>query len=80
MGYHKKFIPKGTLGEISKISEEYYEFEDAVDQGCKILIICELCDMIGAIEAYAKNYNLTLSDLLKIKNLTKSAFEEGKTS
>ena len=77
MGYHKKFVPKGKLGEISKISEEYYEFEDAVDQNCKVLVICELCDLIGAIEAYVGGFNLTLSDLIDMKNLTKSAFEEG---
>lgn len=78
MGYHKTHIPKGVLGEISKISEEYYELEDAFNQDCKVLMICELCDMIGAIEAYAKNFNLSLQDLINMKNLTKSAFEEGK--
>jgi hypothetical protein len=38
-----------------------------------------MADLIGAIEAYAeKRYNLTLDDLIKMKDLTKSAFVEGK--
>jgi hypothetical protein len=37
-----------------------------------------LCDLIGAIEAYAEKFNLTIEDLIKMKNLTKSAFVEGK--
>jgi hypothetical protein len=34
--------------------------------------------MIGAIEMYAKKWNLSLDELIKMKDLTKSAFEEGK--
>lgn len=79
MGYHKYTIPKGELGEFSKIIEEFEELEDAVDQKVKVLIICELCDLIGAIEAFStKHFNLTLEDLMKMKDLTKKAFEEGK--
>ena len=51
MGYHTKEIPKGELGQFSKIKEEFLEFEDAVNQGDLILQFCELSDMIGAIEA-----------------------------
>jgi hypothetical protein len=78
MGYHLKNIKKGRLGEFSKIQEEMEELSDAVDQNIPPLIICELCDMVGAIELYAKKWNLSLDDLVKMKNLTKSAFEEGK--
>jgi len=79
MGYHKVKIKKGKFGEFSKIVEEYLELEDAVSQEAKVLIICELCDLIGAIEAYAnETYNLSLNDLVKMKNLTKEAFKEGK--
>ena len=78
MGYHKKEIIHGTLGEASKIREEFEEFMDAHDQDAKILQICELCDMIGAIEMYAQKWNLTLHDLIQMKNLTASAFIEGK--
>ena len=78
MGYHKTKIKKGKLGEFSKIQEEMEELTDAVDQNVAPLIVCELCDMIGAIELFAKKWNMTLDDLIKMKSLTKSAFEEGK--
>ena len=78
MGYHKTKIKKGKLGEFSKIQEEMAELTDAVEQNIAPLIVCELCDMIGSIELYAKKWNMTLDDLVKMKNLTKSAFEEGK--
>lgn len=78
MGYHTREIQKGVLGEFSKIKEEFEELEDGVIQDVKPLIICELSDLIGAIEEYAKKYNLTLEDLIKFSNMTKSAFKEGK--
>ena len=79
MGYHKVNIEKGVLGEMSKITEEIDELEDAVAQDANVLIICELCDLIGAIEAYTeKRFNLTLEDLIRMKNMTKESFNEGK--
>jgi hypothetical protein len=79
MGYHLKDIPKGKLGEFSKIVEEFEELREAQGRaGCEVLEICELCDLVGAIEAYAKRWNLSLEQLIKMKELTKSAFEEGK--
>jgi phosphoribosyl-ATP pyrophosphohydrolase len=79
MGYHTRTIKKGELGEFSKVEEEVEELFDAAQQGVHPLIICELADLIGAIEAFAeKRYNLTLDDLIKMKELTKAAFKEGK--
>jgi phosphoribosyl-ATP pyrophosphohydrolase len=78
MGYHKIEIKKGVLGEISKITEEYQELIDANNQENKVLVICELCDLIGAIEAYSQKYNLSLPDLIKMMESTKSAFIEKK--
>jgi phosphoribosyl-ATP pyrophosphohydrolase len=80
MGYHKKEIEKGVLGEFSKVREEFEELSDAHEQDNKILVMCELCDLLGAIEEYAKSFNLTLKDLNKMKEATKSAFLEGKRS
>ena len=77
MGYHKIQIPKGVLGEFSKISEEYLELFDAVEQDNKILEICELCDLVGAIEAYANKFNLSLNDIIKMKDATANAFNDG---
>jgi len=78
MGYHKDAIPKGKLGEFSKIEEEFLELKDAYKQEHKILQICEMADLIGAIEAFAAKWNLSLEDVLKMKDSTKEAFEEGK--
>lgn len=78
MGYHKIKIPKGKLGEFSKITEEYMELFDAHEQDVHILELCELCDLIGAIELYSKEkFNISLEDLIKMKNLTSDAFNDG---
>ena len=78
MGYHLKDIEKGVLGEFSKIREEFQEAEDADLQGDSLLMFCELADMLGAMEEYLKKWNLTIDDLKKFSNKTKSAFKEGK--
>jgi len=77
MSYHLNKIPKGIIGEFSKVEEEFNELKDGVFQNDKILIICELTDLLGAIEEYAKKFGLTLEDLIKFSNKTKKAFKEG---
>jgi phosphoribosyl-ATP pyrophosphohydrolase len=76
-GYHTVPIQKGTLGEISKILEEFSEFCDACNQGSRIMQLIELSDLLGAIEAYLASMNLHLGDLDVMKNITKRAFENG---
>lgn len=78
LGYHTREIEKGVLGEFSKIKEEFEELEDAVKQDIKPLILCEISDLLGAIEEYCKKYNLSLDDMIKFSNLTKKAFRDGK--
>lgn len=78
MGYHIKDIEKGVLGEFSKIKEEFEELEDAVSQGDSILTLCELSDMIGAIEEYLKRWNMNINTLKSFSDKTKSAFKENK--
>jgi len=78
MGYHKRKIKKGKLGEFSKIKEEFKEFEDAYEQEDVILQLCELSDMIGAIELYVDKFNLSLDDIISFSNKTKEAFKEKK--
>jgi len=51
-GYHIRNIPKGIVGEFSKVSEEFLEFEDAVEQTSVVMALVELSDLIGAIEAF----------------------------
>lgn len=79
MGYHKKNIPKGIIGTSSKIKEELDELIDAEEQECKIMILCELSDLVGSIECYLEHNHpdITLLDLIKLSNLTKSAFRDG---
>lgn len=77
MGYHKKEICEGVVGEFSKIQEEFEELSDAFEQNDKILQICELSDLIGAIEEYSlTKFNITLQDLIDFSNKTKEAFRE----
>ena len=78
-GYHVRQIEKGVLGDISKIREELNELEDAVEQGVLIMAAVELSDLLGAIEAYAAKYHgLSLSDIIKMKEVTERAFLSGR--
>ena len=79
MGYHSINVPKGTYGELDKIQEEFTELKDAHNMGDKILMICECSDLYGALEGFVEKYfGLTMEDLKKFSNKTKSAFKEGK--
>lgn len=79
MGYHRKKITCGEYGEVSKIQEEYEEFIDAIEQDNKIMALCELSDLIGAIEGYVAHWypSLNLEYVLKMKDATKNAFLDG---
>lgn len=78
MGYHKRKITKGTLGEFSKIKEEFEELEDAYEQKDKILQLCELSDLLGAIDFYVDNqFNMRLIDLISFSKKTQEAFKNG---
>lgn len=77
MGYHNKYIERGKFGEFSKIKEEFLEAEDALEQGNNIMLLVELSDLIGAIEGYCVKHNIKLEDLIKMKEATKRAFNDG---
>ena len=77
-GYHKAIIPNGYLGEFSKIEEEFAEAKDALNQDNPIMVLLELSDMVGAIESYCKKkHNVSLQQLLNMKDATGRAFDEG---
>jgi hypothetical protein len=78
-GYHIKDIPKGVLGESSKILEEVLELQDAEEQNCKIMQLLELSDVIGAIRMYlVDNFPGTdLDDLIIMNDITARAFQSG---
>lgn len=77
MGYHKVAILRGEFGEFSKIQEEFEELEDAVGQNNPVMALCEMSDLIGAIEAFALKWNVTLADLIEMKEATGRAFTDG---
>lgn len=79
-GYHLKQIKKGVIGHISKIREELDELKDAEEQGCRIMQILELSDLLGSIELYLKRVcpSLDMHDLLKMSEVTNRAFANGR--
>lgn len=80
-GYHLKEIPKGKLGDFSKIEEEFLEFKDAHEQKVAIMELIELSDLYGAIESYLENnFGLSIKDLEKFSEITKRAFKNGHRS
>ena len=78
-GYHLADIPKGTIGQSSKILEEVLELQDAEAQGCKIMGLVELSDIVGAVELYLeKNFpDISMKDLKRMSKITRRAFEDG---
>ncbi len=81
-GYHLKNIPRGEVGELSKVYEEILEALDADAQGTSIMALVELSDLIGALKAYlAKHHpSLTLNDLEAFADITRRAFTSGRRS
>lgn len=82
MGYHVAEIKKGQVGWLSKIQEELDEANDAEEQGCKILLLVELSDILGAVDQYLeKNFSdISMDDLQKMSKITQSAFKDGSRS
>jgi phosphoribosyl-ATP pyrophosphohydrolase len=79
-GYHLKPILKGELGEISKIQEELSELVDAHEQGARIMELCELSDLIGAVKAYLSKHHpgTSIEDVLLMSEITERAFRSGR--
>ena len=78
-GYHTKEIKKGTLGQFSKIEEEFEELKDAYEQDDPIMMLCECSDLIGAIKHFVNNLaHISLEDLIKFNEKTENAFKLGK--
>lgn len=78
MGYHKRTIPRGEYGKFSKIIEEFEELLDSHERNVKIMELTELSDLYGAIKGYLeKEYQLTMSDLQIMDEVTAEAFRDG---
>lgn len=81
-GYHLREIPRGELGELSKVYEEVLEALDAEAQGSSIMALVELSDLLGAVRAYlAKHHpSIGLEDLEAFASITARAFTSGRRS
>ena len=79
-GYHLVAIPRGELGELSKIREELDELADAMAQGSRVMALVELSDMMGAVQAFMARHlpGTTMQDLLTFSDITKRAFVNGR--
>lgn len=78
-GYHITHIPKGIIGQFSKIEEELAEAADAREQGCRIMELVELSDLYGALELYVqKSFGMTMNDLKNMSDITQRAFRNGR--
>jgi phosphoribosyl-ATP pyrophosphohydrolase len=77
-GYHTREISKGEFGKSSKICEELEELLDAEAQGDRIMILCELSDIVGACGGLAESMGFTLDDVVAFSKKTSSAFKTGK--
>ena len=79
-GYHIREIPKGTVGDSSKILEEVLELRDAEEQNATIMVLVELSDVVGAIELYLEHRHpaISIDDLLVMSHITQRAFKNGK--
>lgn len=78
-GYHKAKIPKGVLGQFSKIYEETLELQDAIEQQNHIMALCELADLYGAMREYLLHHHpdITMDDVRNMANATTRAFQLG---
>lgn len=78
-GYHVKDIPRGELGDVTKILEEVMELQDAIDQGVRVMQLCELSDIIQAIRLNLRKHHpgFTLDDLIQMADVTERAFADG---
>jgi hypothetical protein len=77
-GYHlKPILTRGEYGQTSKIREELEELEESLEQGNRILALCELADLYGALEGVAESLGSTMAELSKMSDATKRAFLSG---
>ncbi len=67
--WHIRKIPKGTYGELSKITEELEEALDSEERGQILMLMFELSDIIGAAGGVGAKYGMKLDDLVTFSKL-----------
>ena len=76
-GYHLVKIPKGKVGEATKIIEEAYEIQDAHEQGVRVMTHVEMSDLYGALDRFRELHypEVSMADLEAMYRVTRRAFE-----
>lgn len=76
--YHlRKIKIEGVYGQISKVYEELDEYEEAMEQGNRIMALLELSDVFGALEAVVISHGFNMQDITRMSSATKRAFGSG---
>jgi len=77
MSYHKIKICKHDVKSPFKLQEEFFEYLDAVANKNPIMAVQELSDLYGCLENEISKYGMSVEDLKKMSELTKSVFKSG---
>lgn len=77
MSYHKIKIHKHSVESIFKLQEEFFEYLDAVANNNPVMAVQELSDLYGCLENEITKYGMSMGDLSKMSDLTKSVFTSG---
>ena len=56
---------QGILGQFSKVEEEFFELQEAVDIGNRIHIAHELSDLYGAMKYYIEGLDFTMEEVIE---------------
>lgn len=73
-GYHLAAIPRGVLGEVSKVKEELAELQDALAQNSKVMALVEAADLVGALQAFIDRYQVpVLAERINVPAFTSDA-------
>ena len=78
-GYHLRDIPKGVVGEASKVIEEAFELLDAEEQGSGVMALWEMGDVLLALQTLreTKYPSMPWSEVEKTAEITRRVFENG---
>lgn len=78
MSYHLRPIKvQGEFGKTSKIHEELDELEEALEQNNRILALCELADLFGALSGVAESLGTNMIEVIRMSEATHRAFKSG---
>lgn len=75
MSYHINQIPNGEYGKLSKVVEELHELKDSIQQNNRIMSLCELSDILGAMDGcFGERINLQFQPSESEQNIIKEVY------